>query len=92
MLAGQCSITSKEALRSGSIANEKSLEVSMDDNTKFVHLYRRQLKILTMQAYCRQPAFSAAGCFIVNYSVVLSVMGAMCSYFIILLQLREPKT
>ncbi|KAF2886476.1 hypothetical protein ILUMI_19698 [Ignelater luminosus] len=87
----QCSVTSAEALKSGSIANEKSLEVSMDDSTQFVHLYRRQLKILTMQAYCRQPAFSAAGYFIVNYSVVLSVMGAICSYFIILLQFREQK-
>lgn len=88
MLTSSASATVKLASKTSILSHKLLLEYSScpEDSDK-LHYSREELKLLIEQVAYRNPTFSAAGFFTVDYTMLYAIVGAVTSYFIVLLQL-----
>lgn len=90
-LAAKCSSTMEKANITKSIAQKLLLKepITTSLTTKEEYLYKEELILFINTS--RSPFFSAGGFFTVDYSLLLAIMGALTSYFIVLLQFANVK-
>lgn len=88
LIARSCSSTTQEAFQTGVIAHNILLNISVGTDDGFQELVKEELTLIVQQVVQRKAHFSAGGFFPIDFTIVYGLIGAVTSYFIVLLQFK----